>query len=181
VVVTRFTNAGTVSTRGAELDLLWRPVDDLSISGGVAYTDAKVDQFRVPPGGNPLSVVPSGTPLAYAPKWKGSISADYRFRTDGPVDFFAGVQANYQSKQISQFSENAVVRQLSTIDSYALVNLQAGVVTSDDRIRVTAQVRNLFDQSFAAAIQSGGPGGSYRYQIPRDADRYYGVTARIGF
>jgi iron complex outermembrane receptor protein len=42
-------------------------------------------------------------------------------------------------------------------------------------------VRNLFDTSYAAAIINGGPGGSYRYQIPRDADRYYGLTARVNF
>jgi iron complex outermembrane recepter protein len=181
VVVTRFTNAGTVSTKGAELDLIWRPLPDLSISGGVAYTDAQVERFRVPPGGNPANVVPSGTELAFAPKWKGAVGIDYRHRTGGAIDFFAGGQANFQSSQLSQFSENAVIRRFTTIDGYALVNLQAGIVDSDDRFRITAQVRNLFDQSFAAAIVSGGPGGSYRYQIPRDADRYYGVTARVNF
>ena len=41
VLVTRFTNAGTISTRGGELDFLFRPAPDLNISGGVAYTDAK--------------------------------------------------------------------------------------------------------------------------------------------
>ena len=51
----------------------------------------------------------------------------------------------------------------------------------NDRWRLTGQVRNLLDQSFAAAITNGGPGGSYRYQIPRDADRYYGVTGRVSF
>jgi len=62
-----------------------------------------------------------------------------------------------------------------------LVNLSAGVGDKDDRFRLTAQVRNLFDQSYAAAIINGGPGGSYRYQIPRDADRYYGLTGRVNF
>jgi iron complex outermembrane receptor protein len=59
VVVTRFTNAGDVSTRGAELDLIFQPIPDLNISGGLAYTDAQVDEFRVPPGGNPANVIPS--------------------------------------------------------------------------------------------------------------------------
>ena len=27
----------------------------------------------------------------------------------------------------------------------------------------------------------GGPSGAYRYQIPRDADRYFGVVARVNF
>jgi iron complex outermembrane receptor protein len=181
VVVTRFTNAGTISTRGAELDLLWKPLRDLSISGGAAYTDAHVNRFRAAPGAAATAIVPPGTQLAYAPKFKGNLSVDYRFVTGGSVDFFAGVQGSYQSKQLSQFSPDPVIRRLATIDAYGLVNLQAGIVSSDDRFRVTAQVRNLFDTSFAAAIQSGGPGGSYRYQIPRDADRYYGLTARVNF
>ncbi|MBK6491132.1 MAG: hypothetical protein IPK89_13560 [Sphingomonadales bacterium] len=34
---------------------------------------------------------------------------------------------------------------------------------------------------YPAAIINGGPAGSYRYQIPRDADRYFGITGRINF
>ena len=67
------------------------------------------------------------------------------------------------------------------IDTYGLVNLSAGLVSRDDRYKLTFQVRNLFDQSFAAAITNGGPGQAYRYQIPRDADRYFGVTGRVNF
>ena len=181
VVTTRFTNAGKISTRGAELDLLFQPVADLSFSGGLAYTDAKIDEFRLPVGGNPATIVPAGTQLPYAPKWKGSLGADYRLRTGGAVDFALGAQGSYQSKQISQLSELAAVRDATTIRAYGLVDLSAGIVSSDDRFRVTAQVKNLFDQSFAAAITNGGPGGSYRYIIPRDADRYYGVTGRVNF
>lgn len=179
VVVTRFTNAGEVSTRGVEADLVLRPIDDLSISGGLAYTDAHVDQFFQPTPATP--VIPSGTSLPFAPEWKGSLGVDYRWRTGGAVDVFLGAQGNYQSKQLALFSPDAVQRRLGTIDGYGLVNLSAGVGDQDDRFRLTFQVRNLFDQSFAAAIQNGGPSGSYRYQIPRDADRYYGVTGRINF
>jgi iron complex outermembrane recepter protein len=179
VVVTRFTNAGAVSTRGAEADILWRPVRDLSFSGGVAYTDAHVDQFYQPTPTTP--VIPKGTSLQFAPKWKGSLSADYRWRTGGAFDFFFGAQGNYQSKQLALFSPDAVQRRLATIKGYGLVNLSAGVGDAADKYRLTFQVRNLLDQSYAAAIQNGGPAGSYRYQIPRDADRYYGVTGRVNF
>jgi iron complex outermembrane recepter protein len=180
VVVTRFTNAGVVSTRGGELDMLWRPVRDLNISGGLAYTDAHVDNFFAAPGTAATAIVPAGTPLAYAPKWKGSLSADYRIRGGGIEPFF-GVQGNWQSKQLSAFSPDPVLRSLATIKSYGLLNLNAGIADADDHYRLTFQVRNVFDTSFAAAIINGGPGGAYRYQIPRDADRYYGVTGRINF
>ena len=180
-VLTRFTNAGDISTRGGELDLVFRPLRDVSISGGLAYTDAHVDQFRLPPGGNASNVILSGTPLAYAPKWKGSLGADYRIRTGGPVDFTLGAQGSYQSSQISQLDASAAIRAATTIKAYGLVDLTAGIADPTDKFRLLFQVKNLFDTSFASAITSGGPGGSYRYLIPRDADRYYGVTARMGF
>ncbi|WP_293900283.1 TonB-dependent receptor [Phenylobacterium sp.] len=181
VLVTRFTNAGTVSTRGGELDLLFRPMRDLSVSGGLAYTDAHVDQFKIPTNGNNTGVVPSGTRLAYAPKWKGSLAADYRIRTGSAFDVVLGAQTSYQSSQISQPDAVLANRIATRIHAYGLVDLSAGIADPDDRYRVTFQVKNLFDESFAAAITSGGPGGSYRYIIPREADRYYGVTGRFNF
>lgn len=184
VVVTRFTNAGRVSTRGGELDLLYRPVRDLTVSGGLAYTDAHVDAFNVPAvtAGTPVpAVIPPGTPLGFAPKWKGDLAVDYRIRTSLPVDFFAGAQGSFQSSELALFAADAVQRQQGTIGAYALINLQAGIGDHADRYRLTVQVRNLFDKSFAAAITNGGPGGAYRYQIPRDADRYFGVTGRVNF
>ena len=184
VVVTRFTNAGDVSTRGGELDMLYRPTRDFTVTGGVAYTDAHVDAFKVPPvaAGAPAPVVIApGTPLGFAPKWKGSLGADYRFRSSSFADFFVGAQGSVQSDELALFAADAVQRAQGTIKSYALVNLQAGIVDRDDKYKLTFQVRNVFDKSFAAAITNGGPGGSYRYQIPRDADRYYGVTGRFNF
>ena len=181
VIVSRFTNAGEVSTKGFEADLIWRPVRDLSVNGGLAYTDAHVVAFNAPAGSTAAQVIQPGTPLAYAPEFKGSLAADYRWRTGGAVDFTFGAQGNYQSSQLSTFSPDPVVRALATIKAYGLVNLSAGITDSNDRWRVTFQVRNLFDTSFAAAIANGGPGGAYLYQIPRDADRYFGVTARVKF
>jgi iron complex outermembrane recepter protein len=181
VLVTRFTNAGDISTRGAEVDFVLRPARDFNISGGLAYTDAKVDAFKVAPGAASTAIVPSGTRLAYAPEWKGSLAIDYRWRTGGSIDGTFGAQGSFQSSQISQFDPSAVIRAATTIPAYGLVDLTAGIVSSDDRFRVVAQVKNLFDKSFAAAITSGGPGGGYRYLIPREADRYFGITGTIKF
>jgi iron complex outermembrane receptor protein len=181
VVVTRFTNAGEISTRGIEADFSYRPIDDLNISGGVALTHARVDQFKAAPGAAVTAIIPGGTPLGFAPEWKGSVSIDYRIRTGGAVDVFLGSQANFQSKQLSLFAPDAVQRAIGTIPGYALVNAQLGIGAPDDQWKLTFQVRNLFDRHYAAAIINGGPGGSYRYQIPRDADRYWGVNARFNF
>ena len=181
VVVTRFTNAGDISTRGGELDFIIRPVRNLNLSGGLAYTDARVDAFKAPPGSAATNIVPTGTSLAYAPKWKGSLAADYRWRTGGAIDVQLGAQGSYQSSQLSLFDPSAAIRAAGTIKAYGLVDLSAGIVSRDDRFRLTAQIKNVFDQSFAAAITNGGPGGGYRYLIPREADRYFGVTGTVKF
>ena len=178
VVVTRFTNAGDVSTRGGELDLLFRPIRDLNISGGVAYTIARVDRFNPAPG---AAIIPPGTPLGFAPKWKGSLGADYRVRTGGFADVTLGVQGSTQSSQLSLFDPNPAIRAAGTIGAYSLVDLNIGLVKKDDRFKLNFVVKNVFDKSFAAAITNGGPGGSYRYLIPREADRYFGVTGRVNF
>ncbi len=180
-VVSRFTNAGKASTRGVEVDLIAQPTDGLTLNGGIAYTDAKVDQFKLPSGGNPADVIPPGTPLRFAPKWKGTLGADYRFEIGNGLNVFLGSQISFQSKQLSIFSPNATLRALGTIDGYELVNLSLGFGDSDDKYRVTFQARNVFDQSYVAFKESGGPGGSIRYQIPREADRYFGVTAKVNF
>lgn len=178
VLVTRFTNAGNISTRGFEADVLWRPVSDLNISGGLAYTDAHVDQFRAPLG---AAVIPSGTTLGYAPRFKGSLGINYRYRTGMPVDFEFGAQGSYQSSQLSQFDASAAVRAATTIKPYGLIDLTAAIVDSHDHYRVMFQIKNLLNTSFASSITSGGPGGSYRYIIPREADRYFGITGRVNF
>jgi iron complex outermembrane recepter protein len=181
IVVSRFTNAGDISTRGFEIDAIIRASRDLSFSGGLAYTDARVDRFNASVGATAAQIIQPGTPLAFAPEWKWTVSGDYRWRMNGPFDVAFGVQTSYQSSQLAQFSPDPIIRRLATIEGYGLANVSVALLDKDDRWKVTFQVRNLFDRSFAAAIANGGPGGAYRYQIPRDADRYFGVTARFNF
>jgi len=182
VPVTRFTNAGDVSTRGIEMDFLLRPVKDLNIAGGLAFTDAQVDRFNAPAG---AAVIPAGTPLGFAPRWKGSVGLDYRYRTDMAVDFTFAGNVSTQSSQLSLFEANPALRAAGIIRPYSLVDLQFGIVQKEDKYRVTFLVKNLFDQSFPAQITNSGLGGNQliglRYLIPREADRYFGIQGRVNF
>jgi iron complex outermembrane recepter protein len=175
----RFTNAGSVSTRGVELDLSYRPSRDFTISGGAAYTKAKIDAFNPPPVRTANDIVANGTRLPFAPKFKGSLALDYRIRTGNAIDFALGVQGNYQTDQDSLLTPDPIIRRAAQIDGYGIVNASLALIDSNDKFKLTLIARNLFDQSFAATIVSGGPSGAYRYQIPRDADRYFGITAKI--
>lgn len=181
VRTTRLTNAGSVSTKGFELDFVATPARNFTLSGGVAYNKAQVEDFRLPPGADSTQLIAKGTPLANAPKWKMSLGAQYEIETSGFANIELGSQIAMQSDQIYELSATPAVRLGSTVDGYATVDLSAALVDQNDGWRVAFQVKNLFDKSFASSIVSGGPGGSYRYIIPREADRYFGVTAKINF
>jgi iron complex outermembrane recepter protein len=186
--VTRFTNAGTVSTRGFEADMLFRPSDDFTLSGGVAYTDAKVDRFRLPPGAPLTDQVPDGAVLPFSPKWKGSIGGTYTIRTGGFADIELGAQGSYQTSQLSLLVASPLITGNSRIKDYGLLDLSLALIGADDRFRISFLAKNVFDTSFAASIVDGGPlsagntgSSSYRYIIPREADRYFGINAKINF
>jgi iron complex outermembrane recepter protein len=181
VRTTRLTNAGSITTKGFEVDFLARPGRNLTVNGGLAYSKARVKEFRLPPGADATQLIASGTPLANAPDWKASVGANYTVETGGFANVELGAQMAMQSDQIYELSPNPAVRRGSTVDGYAIADASIALVHPDDAWRLSFQVKNLFDKSFASSIVSGGPGGSYRYIIPREADRYFGLTARINF
>jgi iron complex outermembrane recepter protein len=180
-VVARLTNAGDVSTKGVEVDFLLQPSDGFTVSGGFAYTDAQVDNFRLPAGAPASALIAKGTPLANAPEFKVSLGAQYDWQTGGFADVEFATAVAMQSDQTYELTSNLVNRLGSTVDGYATFDASVALVDPDDAWRVAFQVKNLFDQSFASSIVSGGPGGSFRYIIPREADRYFGITARVNF
>lgn len=176
VVITRLTNAGEISTTGFELDFIARPTDALTFTGGVAYTDAQIERFRAPDG--TLSSARAGERIALAPELKYTVAADYLLEPANlPFTVRFNTQYAYTSEQFSDLGLNPALR----IDSFGLWDAQVTFADLEDRFRVSLIGRNLTDESFASLITPGGPGGALRYQIPREADRYYGVSFQTNF
>ena len=177
-LITTLTNAGSVTTEGVELDFLARPMDNLSLSGGIAYTDAKIDKFYTPPGRQPT--VRDGTQLPLAPEWKGSLAAEYRFELSS-FDIVPSLVFAYTDDQYSDLNEPAAL----LLPSYSTIDLSVAISDKSDRYRVTLVGRNLTDESYLAlaTAASANPtsAGAPRLQIPRDAERYFGVQFRASF
>ncbi|MFD1611102.1 TonB-dependent receptor [Sphingomonas tabacisoli] len=180
-VITQLTNAGDVSTRGVEVDALLRPARNFTLTGGLAFTDAHIDKFNLPPNSPPGSSTRQGERLPLAPKWKGNLGATWKIETGGFADIELGSQLSITSDQVSSLEPNPVTRRAITIDGYAILDANIALVDPNGVWRVNFIGRNLTDQSYATLITTGGPGGSFRYLLPRDVDRYFGVNARFNF
>jgi iron complex outermembrane recepter protein len=176
VVITRLTNAGNISTTGFEVDWLLRAENGLNITGGLAYTDAQIEQFRGPD--LQLTNTRSGESLALSPRWKGSIGANYEWEpANFPGIVYFNASAAYTSQQYADSGENPLLNLKQT----TLFDGSIGISDKNDRYRLTFVGKNLSDEKYASLITPGGPGGSLRYLIPREADRYFGISLRAKF
>jgi iron complex outermembrane receptor protein len=177
-VTTQLTNAGDVTTEGVSLDFLARPFDALSLSGGIAYTDAKVDRWFTPPNQKPQ--VRDGTQLALAPTWKGSLAADYTMEL-GNFNVVPSLLFSYIGDQYGELNEPAPL----LMPAYSTLDLAVAISDKEGRYRLTLFANNLTDESYAVLTTSTGAnptaGTAPRLQIPREAEQYFGAEFRMNF
>ncbi len=165
-VVTNLTNAGTVKTKGFEIDLLAVPIDELNLRANVAYADARVKEFNPNPSTNAPDAR-NGTVLPLAPEFTYMLGADYTADI-GKALLYVNTDYRHSSSQFSDLGEQG------PIDPYGVWNASIGISDPEDRYRLTFHINNILDDSYVLLNVSNGQ----RLQLPRDADRYVGVSLR---
>ena len=180
-VIFRLTNAGEISTSGVELDFVSRPFDGLTLSGGLAYTDAQIEKFRVPPGSPSTADTREGERLPFAPEWKGTLNAEYQWAAFGDYDMFTSLAVSYTDEQATDLPNTPPVNPLLVIPSYTVLDGSIGIAPQSGAWRAALVGKNLTDEAYVSLLTPGGPGGSIRMIIPREADRYWGVQFRYNF
>jgi iron complex outermembrane receptor protein len=174
-IVSRLINAGNVSTKGFEFDFTARPTAALTLSGGGAYTEAKIDRYNCPVGSPASCAAHDGQPLPYAPKFKVSAAADYLIATpDLPFDIGLNSGISWQDKTQFDIDQSPLAIQ----KAYGVWDASVSLIDHKDRYRVSLVGKNLTDQYYTSIKI---PGGFVRQQVPRDAERYFGLTLRANF
>jgi iron complex outermembrane receptor protein len=176
VFITRLTNAGSVTTEGFEVDFMWQATDNFLLTGGLSTVDAVVDEFRCPVG---LASCDgrSGADLPFSPDLKYSLTGEYVMKMDEMDVFFNASYVFTDDIFAGAPGATAETNPESVLDSYALLHASVGFSFSDDAYRVSLIAKNLTDESFVTTYS----GDNFRYQIPRDADRHFGIQLRAKF
>ena len=94
------------------------------------------------------------------------MSADYDREVGSNMRLWLSASYAYTDDQFSDLG-NA-----GPIENYGILNASIGLGDADDRYRVTLIGRNLTDESYVLLNTSAGQ----RLHIPRDADRYFGIS-----
>ena len=172
-IITNLTNAGTVRTKGFEVDFLANPMEGWNLTANFAYADARVRQFNP----NPLTNAPdarNGTKLPLAPEWNIALGTSYESSLESigmKARVYFNTTYNWTDKQFSDLGNGG------PLNSYGIWNASLGFSDPDDKYRLTFVARNIGDVSYVLLDTSAGQ----RLHIPRDADRYFGVTLRAKF
>ncbi len=182
------TSAGSVVTSGVEIDFTAKPMDNLLLTGGVAFTDARYDEYTNGScwtGQTAAEGCVNGfqdltdKPLPNAPDLKFTLQGRYDIPLDGPVDLYVSGTYRWQDDTNSSVFQ----RPSLNIDSYGIFDLSFGIENDDGRWSVTAFAKNVFDEFYANAIIEttlDAREGTSHF-LTRDHRSYYGVKAEFRF
>ena len=116
-----FTNAGSGTVNGVEVEYQWLPTRNWLISGNMAFLDAKYDEF-IYTGLN----IADEQEFTNAPEFSGAINVEYRSELANGGDISARVGYSYQDDVIATTEILRTGAVPITQDGYGLVN--AGVI-----------------------------------------------------
>ena len=169
-----FTNAGSGTVNGLEIEYQWLPTRNWLISGNFAFLDAKYDEF-IYRGEN----IADEQEFTNAPEFSGAINVEYRTDLANGGNLSARVGYSYQDDVVATTEIVRTGARPITQDAYGLLN--AGVIwNTGGAWSFSLQGSNLADEEYrttgyniSAAL--GVLTGFY------GAPRQYSLTARYEF
>lgn len=164
-----FTNAGDARVYGLESALTLRPLEGLSVTGTLAYSDSRVTSVAA---GSTVARV--GDSLPYNPRWSGSLAAEYSRSINTRWQLVARGEARFVGSRNSS-PQSDVAFPNYVLPAYTLLDLHAGL--ESDRVDVDFYVKNLTDKraQLAAFTELG------INQITIEQSRTFGTTVTVKY
>ncbi|WP_437881438.1 TonB-dependent receptor [Pseudomonas sp. LRF_L74] len=176
-------NAGSVRSRGLELETSYRPLRGLTLNFNGSFNDVTYLSFENAPCPGEVSTVNSaavcnltGERVVGASRWIANLNGEYQWQLDAPLRPYVTAGYSYRSEAEGTLDNSA----LSKIDGYGLLNLSVGVRADlgDGELDASLWMKNVTDQDYyltAFAFSNG----SYTASVgqPRTA----GLTLRYDF
>ena len=177
--VTQLTNAAKAEIRGAELEVRVPVSDALTVTGGLAYTDATYTDFPNAPtftprpngaGNTTATRDVSGNDMVRSPKWTANVGLTYeRPLFGGDLTLSSNI---YYNGGFYWNPDNRVMQ-----DAFTLVSGQASWEPQGSPYRVTVWGKNLTDELTMAYFSPTTTADGVTYAPPRTL----GVTLSVDF
>jgi iron complex outermembrane receptor protein len=143
------TNINGVKSRGAEINFFGKVFEGLSLNTGFIYAKATYPGGFIGTDGTNIG----GSQLAYAPKYKFTLSGEYEAPVAGRLNGFVAADTVWKSRVRYEANSNS----LTTFRSHWLMGGRIGLRTDDNRYSVAIFGRNLFNVHEPSLMQSDFP------------------------
>ena len=163
-------NAASAKSQGIEAEGVFRLHPSVTLSGSIAYNDAKYDSYPTAPCVYKNGVAPiancvediGGTRLPRAPKWSGALTLNVNHPLDNGMRLLA--DATVRGRSGTYLEEN--LNPKSYQEGFSKVDLRLGLASADDRWTLALIGRNLTDE-WTASHSFGTPflAGSQTYVV----------------
>lgn len=182
-------NVGELRQQGIEADIIWAPLDQLTINSGLSFLDSEFLDYQNASGlpGGPVQDLTGGE-AHFSPDVQGSLVVDWSDRLGvKDLDYFLRGEMQYIGEQNVGATTNNNPQ--SVQDAYSLINARIGLSASDQDWRLTLWGKNLTEEGYCTSIFNqpfGGPlGGTANLQTPQrcvvGAPRTYGVELSVKY
>jgi iron complex outermembrane receptor protein len=167
-------NGAAATLYGLDLDVKWKIIDNLSLSGGVEVMHTEYNSFPLAPLSSPMpgggtaytSGSVSGNRLPFGPRVSSTFTADYLVPLGASGDLNFSGTYSHNSGWFGE-PDNRLHQ-----PAYDLLNAQISWNSSDQIYEVRLWGRNLTDTQYVTALGSQ-PNGDFAVFAP---PRTYGVT-----
>jgi len=183
-------NVGDAHIAGVTADLDWVPSDSWRVGGNFQFLEAEVDSTTA----DERAGIEAGQKLPNVPEFQGSLWATYTWPVQflpGGGEMFIRGQASYMGETFTKLVPASLTsgNPSFTNDAYSLLDLRAGLISSNGEWQIDLFVNNVTDER--AQVSQGG---TYAFQWGRSGEydrahsvytvrpREYGlrITARWG-
>jgi iron complex outermembrane receptor protein len=173
-------SAGKLFTNGVEAEVSVRPINGLTLSANAEFGHAEFGDLFVTATQN----LKGGVPLD-APRRKYGFTTVYDF----PIGRWGALVAgNYSHVSETLFTNLADATNPNSPwirPAYGVANASFGLISPSEKYRATLFVKNLLDEHYVGSLRrisgSVGGAGAVAQSIPRDFDRYFGLTLSAKF
>ena len=179
-------NGGAINSTGAELLIEARPVQDLRLSVGVSYLDAKFGRYTILApyqlvNGNPTTtgrfINLQGITPQFAPKWQTTLIGQYDIHLGHAGKLTPAVQFYYSDTYSAQ-TQVSFLDRAGTQPSFTKTDLRLTWTDASDRFSIEGYVENIEDEVVNLRTTYGGDGiEQVTYGYPRN----YGGRLRMRF
>ncbi|WP_085717804.1 TonB-dependent receptor [Pseudomonas sp. B28(2017)] len=178
------TNAGSVRSRGVELESTLIPLRGLTLNINGSYNDVSYLSYKDAPCPPEVSLAPgapascdlTGHQVVGASKWIGNANGEYKWNLSNGFEEYVTASYAFRSKAVGTVEDS----DFGQIPSYALVNLSTGLRGDFNQGQwdVSLWLKNAFDKTYYTTLWAAANGG---YEGLLGTPRTLGVTGRYDF